>query len=168
LDSDDSESVFLGEVDKCGPLKERLSKATRTDRVRGIRELAYRNRQVTGNGWVMIGDAAAFLDPIYSSGLFLALGSAELAATSVHEALTDGNLSAEKLGTFAGPLQQGVDIIKRLIFAFYDPSFSFGEFVKKYPQHRPSLIDCLVGDVINKDMGSFLLALDEMSPLTAN
>jgi flavin-dependent dehydrogenase len=166
--SDDWESIFLGEAGKCSPLKERLSKATRTDRVRGIRELAYRNRQVTGNGWVMIGDAAAFLDPIYSSGLFFALGSAELAATSVHEGLTEGNLSAEKLGTFAGPLQQGVDVIKRLIFAFYDPSFSFGEFAKKYPQHRPALIDCLVGDVINKDMGAFLMALDEMSPMAVS
>ena len=166
LDSDDSESVFLREVDKCGPLKERLSKATRTDNVRGFSELAYRNRQVTGNGWVMIGDAAVFLDPIYSSGLFLALGSAELAATSVHEGLTDGNLSAEKLGAFVGPLQQGVEIIERLIFAFYDPSFSFGKFVKKYPQHRPALIDCLVGDVIDKNMDSFLMALDEMSPMT--
>ena len=132
----------------------------------GIRELAYRNRQVTGNGWVMIGDAAAFLDPIYSSGLFLALGSAELAATSVHEGLTDGNLSAEKLGAFVGPLQQGVEIIERLIFAFYDPSFSFGTFVKKYPKHRPAFIDCLVGDVIDKNMDSFLMALDEMSPMT--
>ena len=115
----------------------------------------------------MIGDAAAFLDPIYSSGLFLALGSAELAAKSVHQGLIEGNLSAEMLGTFAGPLQRGVNIIKRLIFAFYDPSFSFGEFVKKYPQHRSALIDCLVGDVIHKDMDSFLIALDEMSPMTA-
>lgn len=168
LDSDDSKSVFLREVDNCEPLKERLAKATRTDNVRGIRELAYRNRQVTGNGWVMIGDAAAFLDPIYSSGLFLALGSAELAAASVHEGLKDGNLSAEKLGSFVGPLEEGIEIFKRLIFAFYDPSFSFGEFLKKYPQHRPALIDCLVGDVIDKDMGSFLMALDELSPMTVN
>lgn len=162
-DSDDSEAVFLREVDKCAALKERLSQATRSDSVRGIGELAYRNRQVAGNGWVMIGDAAAFLDPIYSSGLFLALCSAELAAASVHEGLTAGNLSADKLGAFAGPLQRGVEVIKRLIFAFYDPNFSFGEFARKYPQHRPALIDCLVGDIINKDMGSFLSALDEMS-----
>jgi flavin-dependent dehydrogenase len=113
----------------------------------------------------MIGDAAAFLDPVYSSGLFLALASAELAAASIHEALMENDFSARKLGTFTAPLQQGVEVIKRLIFAFYDPKFSFGDFVKMYPEHRRALIDCLVGDVIYKDMSSFLQALDEMSPM---
>jgi flavin-dependent dehydrogenase len=118
---------------------QRLSQASLSDSVRGIKKLAYWNRQAAGDGWVMIGDAAAFLDPIYSSGLFLALGSAELAAQSVHEALVTDDLSAESLGTFAAPLVQGVNIIKRLIFAFYDPSFSFGAFAEKYPpaQIRP-------------------------------
>ena len=165
-DSDNFETVFLKEVEKCAPLSERLANATRTESVRGIKKLAYRNRKITGDGWVMIGDAAAFLDPIYSSGLFLALASAELAAASIHEALTENDVSAEKLGAFTAPLQQGVEVIKRLIFAFYDPKFSFGDFVKKYPEHRGALIDCLVGDVINKDMSPFLQALDEMSPMT--
>ncbi len=165
--SGSSEEVFLSEVDRCRPLNQRLSEATRTDRVRGIKKLAYWNRQAAGNGWIMIGDAAAFLDPIYSSGLFLALGSAELAANSVSEALSENNLSAESLGAFASPLHQGINVIKRLIFAFYDPGFSFGAFVKRYPHHRSALIDCLVGDVIDKDMDSFLAALDEMSPKAA-
>ncbi len=164
-DSDNFETVFLKEVEKCAPLSERLANATRTESVRGIKKLAYQNRQITGDGWVMIGDAAAFLDPVYSSGLFLALASAELAAASIHEALTENDFSAGKLGAFTAPLQQGVEVIKRLIFAFYDPRFSFGDFVKKYPEHRGALIDCLVGDVINKDMSSFLQALDEMSPM---
>ena len=162
-----SEAVFLGEVDKCPPLKDRLSNAARTTGVRGISKLAYCNRKVAGDGWVMIGDAAAFLDPIYSSGLLLAFGSAEMAADSVHKGLTDNDLSAERLGSFSEPLGSGVDVIKRLIFSFYDPGFSFGEFVKRYPEHRRALIDCLVGDVIDKDMRAFLAALDEMSPIRA-
>jgi flavin-dependent dehydrogenase len=111
----------------------------------------------------MIGDAAAFLDPIYSSGLFLALASAELAAACIHEGLVENDFSAEKLGAFVTPLQQGVDVIRRLIHAFYDPAFSFREFVEKYPQHRAALIDCLVGDVIDKDMSFFLDALAQMT-----
>jgi flavin-dependent dehydrogenase len=161
--SDDSETLFLREVQKCGPLQERLAHATRTEPVRGLGELAYRNRQIAGNGWVMIGDAAAFLDPIYSSGLFLALASAELAAACIHEGLVENDFSAEKLGAFVTPLQQGVDVIRRLIHAFYDPAFSFREFVEKYPQHRAALIDCLVGDVIDKDMSFFLDALAQMT-----
>jgi len=100
-------------------------------------------------------------------GAFPTPCSAELAANSVSEALSENNLSAESLGAFASPLHQGINVIKRLIFAFYDPGFSFGAFVKKYPHHRSALIDCLVRDVIDKDMDSFLAALDEMSPMAA-
>lgn len=166
LKSDNLEIVFLDEVERCMPLKERLSQATRTDCVRGIRKLAYRNHQIVGDGWVMVGDAAAFLNPIYSSGLFLALGSAELVAKCVHDGLKSEDVSAGKLGGFVKPLEQGVEVIKRLIFAFYDPVFSFGKFIQKYPEHRLALVNCLVGDVINRDMSSLLDALDEMSPTT--
>jgi flavin-dependent dehydrogenase len=117
-ESSDFEAVFQREVGRCAPLRARLTRAERTGPVRGIRQLAYRNRSVAGDGWVMIGDAAAFLDPIYSSGLFLALASAELAADGVHGALAAGDCSAARLGAFAGPLVRGVEVIRRLIHAF--------------------------------------------------
>ena len=111
----------------------------------------------------MIGDARAFLDPIYSSGLFLALGSAELAAGCIEEALAANDVSAARLGTFEPALWGGVDAVRRLIHAFYDPAFSFREFNERFPGQRRSLIDCLVGDVI-KDMSAFKNALAEMTP----
>jgi flavin-dependent dehydrogenase len=132
--------------------------------VRGYRRLAYRNRTFAGDGWVMVGDAAAFLDPICSSGLFLALASAEMAAKCVHDALESGDTSAGRLGAFAPSLTQGVEVIRRLIHAFYDPGFSFREFVDRYPDLKPTLIDCLIGDVIDKDLESFLTALGSMTP----
>ena len=158
-----TEAVFAREVDACEPLKQRLRKAERIAPVRGIPQLAYRNGRIAGDGWVMIGDAAAFLDPIYSSGLFLALVSAELAAGCVHEALVADDVSGERLGAFGEPLMQGVDVIRRLIHAFYDPQFSFRKFAKRFPEHRAALIDCLVGDVIHKDMNSFTEALAQMT-----
>jgi flavin-dependent dehydrogenase len=126
--------------------------------------MAYRNRQVTGDGWVMIGDAAAFLDPIYSSGLYLALASAELAAGCIHDALAAGDCSAARLGAYVPGLMAGVEIIRRLIHAFYDTRFSFRTFVERFPEHKPALIDCLIGDVVNKDMTAFLEALATMTP----
>ncbi len=153
--------LFFEEVEKCLPLKERLKDAVCIDDVRGLPKLAYRNRKVVGNGWLMVGDAAAFLDPIYSSGLYLALGSAELAANSVHRSLVLDDLSPEVLGAHLGPLQEAIDTIKRLIFAFYNPNFNFGDFSRKFPEYRSQLIDCLVGDVLNKDMDAFKAALDE-------
>lgn len=161
---DDMENAFTREVRKCAPLWERLSAATRIGSVRGSRHLAYLNRQTCGDGWVMIGDARAFLDPIYSSGLYLALGSAELAAQCVDDALKHDDLSAARLGAFEPPLWKGVDVVRRLIHAFYDPNFSFPKFAERYPQHRAALIDCLIGDVVAKDLGAFTTSLAEMTP----
>jgi len=62
-ETNDFEEAFLREVGRCGPLTQWLQNAERVETVRGIRKLAYLNRQVAGNGWIMIGDAAGFLDP---------------------------------------------------------------------------------------------------------
>lgn len=163
---DTAEEVFEREVQKCEVLAERLEVAERVGPVRGLKRLAYVNRETCGDGWVMIGDARAFLDPIYSSGLFLALGSAELAAGCIEDALAAGDVSAERLGAFEPALSGGVETVRRLIHAFYDPGFSFKEFAERFPEQRRSLIDCLVGDVV-KDMTPFREALETMTPAPA-
>ncbi|HMJ89208.1 MAG TPA: NAD(P)/FAD-dependent oxidoreductase [Candidatus Acidoferrum sp.] len=162
-ESDDMEAAFTREIALCAPLAERLAMAKRVGPVRGSSHLAYLNRQTCGDGWVMIGDARAFLDPIYSSGLYLALGSAELAAQCIDDALKNDDVSAARLGRFEPALWKGVDVVRRLIHAFYDPNFSFPKFAERFPEHRAALIDCLVGDVI-KDMSAFTAALAQMTP----
>lgn len=158
------QTVYRREIERCQPLQAFLTGAERVGPVRGIRRLAYLNRQTVGDGWVMIGDAAGFLDPVYSSGLFLALASAEMAAECINEALVHDDVSADCLGRFSRPLWDGVDVVWRLIHAFYDPKFSFGDFTKRFPQHRDALIHCLVGDVVRRDMSSMLAALAELTP----
>ncbi|MDP6504105.1 MAG: NAD(P)/FAD-dependent oxidoreductase [Planctomycetota bacterium] len=157
------EEILQREIRKCAPLWERLENATLEGQARGLKRLSYLNRQTCGEGWVMLGDARAFLDPIYSSGLFLALASAELAADSIHEAIKLDDLSPSALGSFEPALAEGIEVIRRLIHAFYDPTFSFRKFVESFPRHRGALIDCLVGDVL-KDMSSFKDSLAEMTP----
>ncbi|MBC8351688.1 MAG: NAD(P)/FAD-dependent oxidoreductase [Planctomycetes bacterium] len=163
-DSNRYEDVFPREVEQCEALSSWLADAGPLGPLRGLRRLAYLNRQVVGNGWVMVGDAAGFLDPIYSSGLFLALASGELAAQCIHDALEADDVSAERLGKFVPLLWEGIEVIHRLIRAFYDPSFSFHKFAQRFPEQRAALIDCLVGDVVGKDMTAFLNSLAEMTP----
>ncbi|OFV90415.1 MAG: hypothetical protein A3G76_01735 [Acidobacteria bacterium RIFCSPLOWO2_12_FULL_65_11] len=162
-DADDPDTVFLREVTKCGPLLERLVSAVRVAQVRLMPHLAYLNQQTCGDGWVMVGDARAFLDPIYSSGLFLALASAELAAGCIHQALEADDVSAARLGAFEPTLTAGVEVFWRLVRAFYDETFSFREFVERFPDQRAALVDCLVGDVVGKNMRPFLVALAQMT-----
>lgn len=161
--SQEPETIFPRQVCQCLPLAERLLDATQIGPVRMIEKLAYWNSATCGDGWVMIGDARAFLDPIYSSGLFLALASAELAAECIHDALQARDLTSRRLGRFEPGLWAGVEVIRGLIHAFYDPHFSFAEFVRRFPEQRPALIDCLVGDVL-KDMSLFKRALEQMTP----
>lgn len=161
---DDAKAAFTREVARCAPLRARLARAQRVGEVRGLRHLAYLNRRTCGDGWVMIGDARAFLDPIYSSGLYLALASAELAAGCIHAALAEDDPSAARLGAFEPALLAGVGVIRRLIHAFYDPAFSFPKFAQRFPEQRANLIDCLIGDVVGRDLSGFTAALEQMSP----
>lgn len=153
-------ATFEREIQRCAPLAQRLRGAERTAPVRGIGRLAYINREVAGDGWLMVGDSAMFLDPIYSSGILLALVSAEMGAASVHEALLAGDVSGARLGAHLPRLLGGVSVVHRLIRAFYDPGFRIRAFVERHPEHRRGLVDCLVGDVFDKDMSAFVGALD--------
>ena len=62
------------------------------------KDYSYRSKQVAGTGWVLVGDAFGFLDPLYSSGVLLALKSGELAADAIAEGLAKGDTSAAQLG----------------------------------------------------------------------
>ncbi len=53
--------------------------------------------------------------------------------------------------------------MRKLVYAFYDPNFSFSEFLRRFPHQRKALIDCLVGDVL-KDMSAFKADLAAMTP----
>ena len=78
----------------------------------------------------MIGDAWGFLDPLYSSGVLLALKSGELAADAIVEGLQTATRSAAQLGKWGPAFNDGVDRMRRLVCEYYD-GFSFGTFVRQ-------------------------------------
>jgi len=158
----DPQRIFEEELTLCEPLGERLEEATQTMAMRVIRDFSYRSSQLAGNGWVLVGDAYGFIDPIYSTGVFLALKSAEMAADAVHSALEQDDLTGQALGSFAESLGQGLDAFAHLVDAFYDPDFSFGKFLKRYPELQGDLVDMLVGKVFEKPTERLVTALDEM------
>ena len=76
----------------------------------------------------IIGDAYGFLDPIYSSGVLLALKMAELAADAIHDAFNHDDFSAERLGQYQAKLDRGIESMRKLVYAFYNDGFSFAGF----------------------------------------
>src|SRR5262245_40409887 len=74
------EQIYTEEVDRCLAVKERVAGARRVTGYFATKDYSYRSKVVAGDGWVLVGDAFGFLDPLYSSGVLLALKSGELAA----------------------------------------------------------------------------------------
>jgi len=142
----DHEKTYLEEVERCPAVKERIAGATRATGYFVTRDYSYRSTRVAGDGWVLVGDAFGFLDPLYSSGVLLALKSGELAADAIVEGLERGDVSEAQLGHWGANFNHGVDRMRRLVCEFYD-GFSFGGFVRAYPHLRGTITDLLIGDL---------------------
>src|SRR5207248_1635435 len=123
------EQVYREEVEACPAVRDRLAPARRVAGYFATKDYSYRSKQVAGDGWVLVGDAFGFLDPLYSSGVLLALKSGEMAADAIAEGLQKGDLSAAQLGKWGPLFNRGVDRMRRLVCEYYD-GFSFGKFVK--------------------------------------
>jgi hypothetical protein len=115
-------------------------------------------------GLLLVGDAFCFLDPVFSSGLMFALKSGVLAADTVHEGILANDLSPARFSEYARTLRTGVENMRKLVYAFYDPKFSFRDLTNKYPGAVGEVTDCLSGDV-NKDFSQLWEWITEFVPL---
>ncbi len=97
---------------------------------------------------MLVGDAFGFLDPLYSSGVLLALRSGEHAADAIVEGLASGDTSAAQLGRWGAAFNAGVDRMRRLVCEYYD-GFSFGAMIRQFPEMRGTLTDLLIGDLFD-------------------
>jgi flavin-dependent dehydrogenase len=143
---DPREQIYERAVGQCPAVGDRLSGATRVTGYFVTKDYSYRATANAGDGWVMIGDAYAFLDPLYSSGVLLALRSGEMTADAIVEGLAAGDTSAAQLGRWQAVFDRGVDRMRRLVSEYYD-GFSFGNFVRHYPELRGTVTDLLIGDL---------------------
>lgn len=147
------------EIARCPGMARRLESAQRVSGAFVTSDFSYKSRQLAGDGWVLIGDAYGFLDPIYSSGVMLALKSGELAADAIHDGLAHDDVSAARLGSFGPVLDHGMAMIRNLVYAFYNREFSFAEFGKRHPEFHEHLVRILIGDVFNDEVGRMFEAM---------
>ena len=94
----------------------------------------------------------------------LALKSGVLAGDAVHEALVANDFSPARFSDYATYMRQGVENMRKLVYAFYSPEFSFKQVIDKYPEAADEITDCLSGDV-NKDFTSLWDKIREFVPL---
>jgi flavin-dependent dehydrogenase len=157
----DFETIYFQEVAKCPGVQPRIEKAERCDIFRAQKEYSYRAKKAAGDGWVIIGDAFGFLDPLYSSGVLLALKSGQMAADAISEGLQKGDLSGQQLGKWEAHFTEGMDRMRRLVCEFYD-GFSFGRFIRKHPHLKGFVTDVLIGDLFKDEIDVLWPLIDEM------
>jgi flavin-dependent dehydrogenase len=155
--------TYQDEVDRCAAVKERVSVGRRAAGYFATKDYSYRATKVAGDGWVMVGDAWGFLDPLYSSGVLLALRSGELAAGAIVEGLAGGDTSAAQLGKWGPAFNKGVDRMRRLVCEYYD-GFSFGAFVRQYPELRGTVTALLIGDLFTDRVDSVWQPMESLYP----
>jgi flavin-dependent dehydrogenase len=144
------EAIFKREVEQNLWIKDHLACGRQTGQYYLTSEYSFHVRHCATEGLVLVGDAFCFLDPVFSSGLMLAMKSGVLAADTVHQGLLAGDLSPARFENYGRTLRAGIENMRKLVYAFYDPKFSFRELTDKYPETSGEVTDCLSGDV-NKD-----------------
>jgi flavin-dependent dehydrogenase len=160
----DPKEMFHREVEENLWIKDHLSEGESIGQYWVTSEYSRHSKHCAMPGLLLLGDAFAFLDPVFSSGVMLAAKSGVLAGDAVHEALKAGDLSPQRFAAYGEQMREGVENMRKLVYAFYDENFSFKDVIMKYPEAGGLITDCLSGDV-NRDFTQLWNWISEFAPL---
>lgn len=96
-----------------------LEKAERLRPVGALADFSYRIDQLTGDGWMFVGDAGGFLDPLFSTGAHLAIKGADMAASVIDAALREGDVKREAFAPYERAARYAADLFLGFVQAFY-------------------------------------------------
>jgi 1H-pyrrole-2-carbonyl-[peptidyl-carrier protein] chlorinase len=155
----DREGFFWNCVGSRPELAGELKKARRVTPFRTEGDYSYGMKQICGDGFVMIGDAARFVDPIFSSGVSVALNSARLASQAIiAEAQRGGDFRRGAFREFEVKLKRGVKNWYEFIKLYYRLNILFTAFVQD-PRYRVDVLKLLQGDVYDDEEPQALRAM---------
>jgi len=130
-------------------VRELLANAKRVSPVRGLSDYSATSSIVAGDGFVLVGDAATFLDPVFSTGVFLAMATGERAASAIDAALhRHGRVDKSDLAAYEREARRLFERFRRFVYGFYDPVF-FEAFCSEEPfdKIRAAVTTTLAGGV---------------------
>lgn len=160
----DPKAIFDREVTQNKWIEEHLAPGQQFGNYFITGEYSFHSRHCATEGLLLSGDAFCFLDPVFSSGLMLALKSGVMAGDAVHEAIVARDFSPARFADYGRQLREGIENMRKLVYAFYDQNFSFRQLTDKYPDLAGDITDCLSGDV-NKDFTRLFNAVAEFAPV---
>jgi flavin-dependent dehydrogenase len=161
----DPAAIMAREIPENSWVRDHLAPAEQFGEYWVTGEYSYRSSRCAGDGVVLAGDAFGFLDPVFSSGVFLALKSGEMVADAAHAALAqDRAVRAEDFREYGASLESHIETMRAIVYAFYDEGFNFGELIRRYPEVRADLTDCLIGN-LSRDFTELFKRVAEFADL---
>lgn len=167
-DTRDPGEIMAREIRENKWIEQHLASARQVGEYWVTGEYSYRSKYCAADGAVLVGDAFGFLDPVFSSGVFLALKSGELAADAIDAALAAGDVTAARFQEYGQLVCLGMERMRKIVYAFYNEQFSFGRLVKAHPDLRPKLTDLLIGNVYGRDFDDLFAAIEEICALPSD
>lgn len=117
------EDLFEAMVRRCHAVRDHLGRAERVTPIHRAANFAYVNAPIVGDRFLSVGDAVAFVDPIFSSGVFIAMRTGELAAEAIRAAFADGRFRARRFAAYERAVWRGVAPFFKFIDKYYEPAF---------------------------------------------
>ncbi len=145
----ESQRYFNTYVQSNKGLARAMANAVRVNEFKTEGDYSYILDKFCGNGFLMVGDAARFVDPIFSSGVSVAMHSARFGAETIRAALESGDLSEEALKPYERTLRGGVDIWYEFIRLYYKLLPLFTLFIQS--EYRVEILRLLQGEVFNRE-----------------
>lgn len=143
-----ADDMFAAALAATPAMQTLLQGATRVRPVGTTGNWSYRCRQFYGDRFLLVGDAAGFIDPLFSTGVLMAVYGGRFAAQAIDAALTAGDCSAGRFAAYEQQALAGADLFKRLVHEFY------GESLRKLLVHSAAhpttcsvITSMLAGDV---------------------
>ena len=119
-------------------------------------------KQITGDRFLLLGDAARFVVPIFSSGVSIALSSARIAAPVIEAAMKKSAFNAGDLEPYAEVVRRGTRTWYRFISVYYRLQVVFTWFLR-HPEHRLDVLRLLQGDVYDEVEPPVLDAMEALA-----
>ena len=161
-ENNDLAEIYWREVAKNAWIQDHVAGGEVCDKYHTTKEYSYRSEHCAEDGLVLVGDAFAFLDPVFSSGVYLAMRGGEIVADTVDQALSSGDVSAGQFAAYADRMRREIESMRKLVYAFYDTTFSFGKFIRARPDFHGDMTDCLIGN-LDKDFSELFDAVAQFT-----
>ena len=155
------DEFFFQTLKMCPKMWTFLENATLVSPVRGAGNYSYTTTgRAFGDGYLLLGDAYAFVDPVFSSGVFLAMSGAEMAAVAVDDALRRPERAERLFRAYQRQVDKGIRRFSWMIYRFNAPAMR--KLVMR-PHNvfgfRRAIISLVTGDVYGRNAGGWRIAL---------